>query len=219
MRSNALVTLALVAAATYGTSQANAQAAAQFEAGKHYTQLTPAQPTSTDAGKVEVAEVFMFGCPGCFAFEPHLTQWLATKPDYVTFVRIPALWNPVATLHARAFYTAELLGKTAEIEEPFFTEFHVNGNRLDSQPKLAAFFAKFGVDATTFNNTFASFAVDTQLKRAENLIERYGVRATPTVVVNGKYLTNGQMAGSYAAWFDIIDELVATEHAAASGRQ
>ena len=65
-----------------------------FEAGKHYTVLSPAQPTSTDAGKVEVAEVFMFGCPGCYMMEPRIQAWLAKKPDYIEFVRIPAPWNP-----------------------------------------------------------------------------------------------------------------------------
>ena len=156
----------------------------------------------------------MFGCPACFGLEPHLQKWLAAKPDYVSLIRIPARWNPVAELHARAYYTAELLGKSAEIEEPFFTEFHVNGNHLDTEAKIAALFARFGVDATTFSNMFHSFAVDAKLGRAKDLVERYGVRSTPTVVVNGKYLTTGSMAGSYDAWFAIIEQLVAAEHAA-----
>jgi protein dithiol oxidoreductase (disulfide-forming) len=200
-------------AAQPSASQPHAAAPA-FEAGKHYTELPGAQPASADLGKVEVAEVFMFGCPACFGFEPHLQKWLATKPDYVSFIRIPARWNPVAELHARAFYTAELLRKSAEIEEPFFMEYHANGNRLDTEAKIAALFARFGVDATTFNNTFHSFGVDAQLGRAKDLVERYGVRSTPTVVVNGKYLTTGPMAGTYEAWLAIIDQLVAAEHEA-----
>lgn len=217
MRSNALVTLALAATAACAASQANAQAAAPFEAGKHYTLLTPAQPTSSDAGKVEVAEVFMFGCPGCFGFEPHIQRWLPTKADYVSFVRIPAPWNPMAVLHARAYYTAEALGKTEEIDGPFFNEFHVNGNYLDTEAKIAAFFEDHGVDADTFKSTFNSFAVNAKLKRAEELIKRYRVQSTPSVVVNGKYLATGQMAGSYEQWFAIINELAAREHAAAAG--
>jgi protein dithiol oxidoreductase (disulfide-forming) len=214
VRSTALVTLALVATAAGGPSQANAQAAApQFEAGTHYTLLTPGQPTRTD-GKVEVAEVFMFGCPGCFGFEPHLQQWLPTKADYVNFVRIPAPWNPTAVLHARAYYTAEALGKTAEIDGPFFNEYHVNHNLLDTEAALAAFFEQHGVDPTTFKNTFHSLAVNAKLQRAAELIQGYGVRSTPTVVVNGKYLATGPMAGSYEKWFAIIDELAAREHAA-----
>ena len=159
----------------------------------------------------------MFGCPGCFGFEPHLQRWLAGKADYVDFVRIPAPWNPPAPLHARAFYTAEALGKTDEIDGAFFTEIHTNRNFLDTEAKLADFFAKHGVDAATFKSTFNSFAVNAKLKRGEELIERYRVTSTPTVIVNGKYSTTGKQAGSYDAWFAIIDQLAARERAAASG--
>ncbi len=217
MKSTALRALVVVAAG-FGASQAFGQQAAAtgpFEAGKHYTALSPAQPTSTDAGKVEVTEIFMFGCPGCFSFEPHIQRWLGDKPDYVNFVRIPAPWNPAATLHARAYYAAEALGKTEEIDGPFFNEIHVNRNMLDSEAKIAALFAKHGVDEATFKSTFNSFAVNTKLKRAEELIRRYRVQSTPTVVVNGKYLTTGSQAGSYDAWFAIINDLAAREHAAA----
>ena len=219
MRSTALRTLVLVAAACGALKTAGQQAAATapFEAGKHYTVLSPAQPTSTDAGKVEVAEVFMFSCPACFAFEPHIQDWLARKADYVNFVRIPATWNPPAPLHARAYYTAEALGKAAEIEGAFFDEIHTKRNLLETEAKIAALFAQHGVDEDAFKSTFNSFAVNTKVKRAEELIGRYRVESTPTVVVNGKFLTQGRLAGSYGAWFAIIDDLAAREHAAAGG--
>lgn len=212
MRMNAVAALALVATASFGAAEANAQAPSAFQAGTHYTVISPAQPTSTDPGKVEVTEVFMFGCPGCFAFEPHIQNWLASKPDYINFVRVPAPWNPMAVLHARAFYTAEALGKLDEIDGPFFNEFHVNHNYLDTEAKLATFFEKFGVDKTTFTSTFNSFAVNAKLKRSEELIRRYRVMATPTVIVNGKYIATGDKAGSYENWFAIINELAAREH-------
>jgi thiol:disulfide interchange protein DsbA len=216
VRSTALRTLVLVAAACSASQAAGQQAAvtSNFEAGKHYTALSSPQPTSTDAGKVEVAEVFMFSCPACFAFEPHIQRWLERKADYVNFVRIPAAWNPPAPLHARAYYTAEALGKTAELEAVFFDEIHTKRNMLETEEKVAALFAQHGVDEATFKSTFNSFAVNAKLRRAEDLIGRYRVESTPTVVVNGKFLTQGRQAGSYDAWFAIIDDLAAREHAA-----
>jgi thiol:disulfide interchange protein DsbA len=216
VKSETLQTLVLLA--TCGAWQVDAQTAATppFEAGKHYTVLSPAQPTSTDKGKVEVAEVFMFGCGGCFSFEPHLQRWLERKADYINFVRIPAPWNPTAIVHARAYYTAEELGKAGAIEDAFFDEFHRNRNLLDTEAKLAAFFAQHGVDEATFKRAFDSFAVNAKLTRAEELVTRYRVESTPTVIVNGKYSTGGRMAGTYEAWFAIIDELAAREHAAAT---
>ena len=197
MRSTALALVVSVASWGVGHSQAQAPAAATppFEAGKHYTMLSPAQPTSTDAGKVEVAEIFMFGCPGCNSFEPHIQSWLGRKADYINFVRIPAAWNPPAPLHARAFYTAEALGKADEIAGDFFNEIHVNRNLLETEAKLVAFFAKHGVDEATFKSMFNSFAVDTKVKQAQELIGRYRVESTPTVIVNGKYATSGRHVG------------------------
>jgi thiol:disulfide interchange protein DsbA len=217
VRLTALPALVL-GTAVFGAAVATAQqrATPPFEADKHYAVLSPAQPTSTDPGKVEVAEVFMFGCPACFSFEPHLEEWLEQKADYINFVRIPAQWanHPESPIHARAYYTAEALGKLDEITAPFFEEFHRNLNRLETEEKLAAFFAKHGVDEAAFKSTFNSFAVNAKLKRAEELERRYRVQSTPTVIVNGKYSTVGAMAGSYEAWFAIIDDLAAREHAA-----
>ena len=197
------------------TPASSAASAPKFEAGTQYQVLTPAQPTVGELhGKVEVAEIFMFGCPHCAAFEPHLQSWLKTAPSYVSFVRIPAVWNAIAELHARAYYTAEALGKTAEIDGPFFNEIHVKHNMLDSVDKLAAFFAQFGVDDKTFRSKFTSFEIDAKVSRATDLVKRYKVPGTPAVVIDGKYLTNGAMAGTYEMWFEIIDDLAAQEHAA-----
>jgi thiol:disulfide interchange protein DsbA len=207
------------AAAAFGAAEAAAQQAAAppFEAGKHYAVLTPAQPTSTSPGKVEVTEIFMFGCPGCFAFEPYIQVWLEQKADYVNFVRLPAQWSshPESLMHARAYYTAEALGKLGGFEEDFFNEVHRKGNLLDTEAKLVTFFAAHGIDEAAFKSTFNSFAVNAKLKRAEELVGRYRVQSTPTVVVNGKYQTIGRMAGTVEAWFAIINELAAREHAAA----
>ena len=192
-----------------------AKSESKFVAGAQYQVLEPAQPTVGEQhGKVEVAEVFMFGCPHCAAFEPLLQNWLKSAPSYVSFVRVPAVWNSLAELHARAYYTAEALGKTAEIDGPFFNEIHVKHNMLDSVDKLATFFANFGVDDKTFRTKFSSFEIDAKVSRATDLVKRYKVPGTPAIVIDGKYLTNGAMAGTYEMWFEIIDDLAKQEHAA-----
>ncbi|MEO8225069.1 MAG: hypothetical protein ABI661_09705, partial [Gammaproteobacteria bacterium] len=38
----------------------------QYQEGKHFNILTSAQGTSSSAGKIEVAEVFWYGCPHCY---------------------------------------------------------------------------------------------------------------------------------------------------------
>jgi len=186
---------------------------ARFQLGKHYTRLSPTQPTSSSPDKVEVTEVFWYGCPHCFAFDPYLKAWLAKKPEYVSFQRVPVVWSELAKIHARAFYCEEALGKTAEIHDALFREIHDNKDPLDSEDKLQAFFGKFGVDAATFKTTFDSFSVHAKLERADELNRRYRVARVPTIVVNGKYTTDLDMAGGYDELFALIGELAASEHA------
>lgn len=186
---------------------------ARFQLGKHYNRLSPTQPTSSPPDRVEVAEAFWYGCPHCFALDPFLTSWAAKKPEYVSFVRVPIVWSPAARIHARAFYTEEALGKTAEMHQALFREIHDNRNPLDTDEKLQAFFAKFGVDAAAFQSTFDSFSVHSKIERADELTRRYRVGSVPTIVVNGKYTTNVEMAGGTDELFALIGELAASEHA------
>jgi thiol:disulfide interchange protein DsbA len=184
----------------------------RFELGANYIRLSPTQPTSSSPTFVEVAEVFWYGCPHCYAFESYLKAWNAgKKPGYVHFIRIPAVWNPLLRLHARAFYTAAELGKGEEMHDAFFNAIHVEHNPLDSEAKLAEFFARFGVDGDTFKRTFDSFAVQEQLQRADELNRRYRIDSVPSLVVNGKYVTNGGMVGSYDDLLTLVNELAASE--------
>ncbi len=192
---------------------AGAPTTGRFEMGTHYMRLSPTQPTSSNPDQVEVAEIFWYGCPHCFNFDPYLERWQTTKPDYVSFVRVPAVWNSVLQLHARAFYTAEALGKGAEMHSAFFSEIHERSNMLDSEAKLQEFFGRFGVDAAAFKTAFDSFAVQAKLQRADELSRRYRIQSVPTIIVNGKYTTDGGQAGSYDDLLALIDELAAAERA------
>ena len=184
----------------------------RFRLGVNYTRLSPTQPTSSGADQVEVAEVFWYGCPHCFAFDPMLRAWQASKPEYVNFIRIPAVWNDLLKLHARMFYTAQTLGKQDEMHEAMFSEIHEKHDPLDSVDKIRDFFGRFGVDAATFDKTWDSFAVHALLQRADELNRRYRISSVPTLVVNGKYVTDGSMAGSYDRLLELVNELAASEH-------
>ena len=189
-----------------------AQADTRFELGTHYQLLTPTQPTGSGPDEVEVAEVFWYGCPHCYAFEPYLEAWQPAAANYIRFVRIPAVWNPTLRLHAQLFYTAEALGKLEEMHAAIFREIHVGGNYLDSEQKLVELFGRFGVGEDAFRNAFNSFTVNTKLQRAEELNRRYRISSVPSIVINGKYTTNATMAQSYEGLLDLIDELAAREH-------
>jgi len=197
-----------------GSAVALAQSdASEFEAGLHFEILTPAQAPTTEGAGVEVTEMFWYGCPHCYAFEPFLEAWQTQKADYIRFVRIPVMWNPVHRLHAQAHYTAVALGKIDEMHTALFDEIHKNGNFLDSEQSLAAFFGRFGVSAADFARAFNSDEVKAKLQAADEIGRRYRVRSVPSIIVNGKYSSNGSMAGGYDRLLRLVDELAAAENA------
>jgi protein dithiol oxidoreductase (disulfide-forming) len=185
----------------------------RFKEGTNYRKIVPAQPTTAAPGKVEVVEVFWYGCGHCFALDPAVETWRNKgKAQYVEFVRIPAMWNETTRMHARVFYTAEALGKLDALHSLIFREINVNGDQLTSLPAVTAFFKKQGVSSDDFQKAFASFAVESKLQRADFLNRRYHITSVPTFVVNGKYTTDVGAAGGEQQLFGVIDELAAHEH-------
>ena len=189
-------------------------AMAAIDEGIEYKRVSPAQATITK-NKVEVVELFWYGCPHCFHFEPHLKKWLKNKPDNVVFYRIPAVFNPAWELHARAFYAATSLGLfddgKREFHDAFFDEIHKRKKRLNNKKLLQKFFARFKISAEDFNNTFDSFAVNTKVNRAVTLSKRYQLEGVPTIIVNGKYRTDGPMAGGRKGLIKVLDFLIKKE--------
>ncbi|HKU16603.1 MAG TPA: thiol:disulfide interchange protein DsbA/DsbL [Steroidobacteraceae bacterium] len=197
-----------LAAATAG-----APTSERFKEGTNYRKVVPAQPTAAAPGKVEVLEVFWYGCAHCFALDPALESWRSkSKPQYVEFVRIPAMWNDGTRMHARLFYTAEALGKLEALHTQMFREIHVNGDPLNTVEQMTAFFKKQGVSPDAFQKAFSSFAVESKLQRADFLNRRYRINSVPTFVVNGKYVTDVGQAGSEQQLFALLQELAAHEH-------
>jgi thiol:disulfide interchange protein DsbA len=195
-----------------GAAPAGPPTSARFKEGAHYHKIVPAQPTNVAPGKVEVAEVFWYGCAHCFSLDPALESWRGKAPSYIEFVRIPAMWNDATRMHARVFYTVELLGKLDELHSLIFREIHVNGNTLSTLDKISTFFKQHGVDEDEFQKAFSSFAVESKLQRADFLNRRYRVQSVPLMIVNGKYSTALSDAGNEANLFALLNELAAHEH-------
>jgi len=185
--------------------------AAEPVEGVNYKLLKPAVPTNVAPGKVEVVEVFWYACGHCYLLEPKIEAWERKgKPANVQVVRMPAVWNELLKTHARLFYTIEVLGKP-ELNAEAFREINVRGNRLDTPEKIEAFFTSRGVSKADFQKTFSGFAVESKLARAVDLNKRYRISSTPTVIVNGRYVTDVGMAGGEEQLFELINTLAARE--------
>ncbi|HHH42888.1 MAG TPA: thiol:disulfide interchange protein DsbA/DsbL [Gammaproteobacteria bacterium] len=193
---------------------------AEYKEGVQYKVIENAQPTAS-ADRIEVLELFWYGCPHCYRLEPELEAWLEKKPDDVVFVRLPAILGPPWALHARAFYTAELLGVTDKIHKPLFDRIHKEKKPIRNEQQLKDFFIEQGVSAEDFDKTYNSFAVITKTNRAKQAVSLYGISGVPTLVVDGKYRTSAREAGSNKGILEVVDFLVKKERearAAAAGK-
>ena len=200
------VVLLLSVLAVFG--QANA---ADWKEGTHYKKLDT--PVRTDSGsRVEVVEVFWYGCPHCYNFKPLAESWEAKAPDYVDYVRLPAAlgrsWEP----HARAFYALEAINALDKLHDALFDALAGERRPLNDGESLAEFVAGYGVDREEFLDSYNSFGVNARMQQAQAKIRGARVTGTPTMLVNGKYTVSASMAGSLERVLEVVDYLVAREH-------
>jgi thiol:disulfide interchange protein DsbA len=205
----------LLASAAAGAQTPMPPAPTQWEAGKHYFVIDPAQPTTT-GDKIEVTEVFSYGCPACNASYPFVVKLQKALPPNAVLTYVPAAFNPAEDwpMFQRAYLTAKALGIADKAHEAMFDAVWKTGelatmdkatNQLKNpQPTIdqaAQFYAKFGVKADDFLATANSFTIGTRMKQADAYIKAAGVEQTPTIIINGKYrLTTSSAAPGSQNW-------------------
>ena len=205
--------------------------AAKWVEGRHYTVLRIPQPSQVPAGKVEVTEVFSYGCPACFQFQGMVEKIKAGLPANAQLTYLHASWNPSESwpLFQRAFLTAQALGVADKNHGAMFNAiWDPNGplavvdmqtQRIKSrQPTIedvARFYAaRGGVTAEQFVQAAKSFAVETRMKQSDALVKAYLVEGTPTLLVAGKYRINNGMLSTAADYIDLLGYLVRKESGA-----
>jgi thiol:disulfide interchange protein DsbA len=180
---------------------------AQFIEGKDYAVISEAQPIKTGE-KIEVREMFWYGCPHCYSLEPHVQRWKSNMPENAEFVAQPAIFSAGWEFHARAFYTFETLGIVDKVHGAFFDQIHRKKRNANSLSDLQDFLATYDMDPDDVKNAYNSFVVDSQLGNARVNSMKYEIRGVPAVIIDGKYRTSTTMAGSEAGMFDIIEFLI-----------
>lgn len=208
---NLLLSLSLLA---FAPLLATAQTAGKtYVEGEDYDLIAPAVRTA-DPDKIEVVEFFWYGCSHCYTFEPVVGQWKKTLADDVEFRGSPAMWNKPMELHARAFYTAQVLGVQDTMNLVIFQAMNVDGNRLASEADVQKLFVANGVAAEDFSKAFKSFGVTSQVNQANARARAAKVTGTPALMVNGKYHVSGRKAGTQADMLKVTDYLIEKERAA-----
>lgn len=166
------------------------QVFAEPELGKDYKVLSTAQPTRAGS-KIEVLEFFFYGCSHCFKMHPTLTAWEKKIPKDVELVYVPTIFNNAWEPMARTYYTLELLGQQKRLHDDLFNAWNVDNIDLRDEARITEFVGQRGVDRKKFSDAYNSFAMQSKVTRSKQLAQIYGIRGTPSLTVDGKYLISG----------------------------
>ena len=188
------------------------------KAGEQYREIKPIQPTENPA-KIEVLDFFWYGCPACNAFLPPLAAWKKKLPADVSYRYVPVSFDPRNEPHTRIFFTIDALNKVDDLHAKVFAEYHNKRKMLRTPEEIADFAAANGVDKKLWLDTYNSFAVQTRTKRAQQVWMGYKLDGTPSIGIDGRYITAPSMAGSGEAALAVTDYLIDQLRRQRSGRK
>lgn len=157
-----------------------------------YTTLNPPQPTS-GGGQIDVIEFFSYGCPHCYNFDPILSKWRAAQKKDVNFIHVPVSFGrPEWAALGRLYITLKAMGLDEKLHAKVFDAYQKERVRLGDEGARNEWLVKQGVDVKKFNDTWRSFGVETQAKRAEQLSAAYRIQGVPSLAINGRYMIDGE---------------------------
>jgi thiol:disulfide interchange protein DsbA len=164
-------------------------------------------PIATEApGRIEVVEFFWYECPHCYELEPLLDRWIPKLAKDVQFRRVPATFNARWLISARVFYALESMGLESKLHRPIMDAIHKDRMRITDDRQLAEWLGKQGVDVAKFQAAMKSFAVESKLKRADQLVRDAKIDGVPALMVNGRYLVPA--GGNLQRLLDTADALI-----------
>jgi thiol:disulfide interchange protein DsbA len=167
--------------------------------------VIPQQPVP--AGRqVEVLDFFFYACPYCNALAPELDQWRRNKPADVAFLHVPVVrhdsWAPLAQI----FYTLEAMGALDRLHTAVYRAYHVDHIAINEEPAIAEWAEQHGLDRARFLAIYRSQQTRNQVEQARQMTFAYDIDATPSIVVDGRYLTTPAMVGPRL--FAVVDALI-----------
>jgi thiol:disulfide interchange protein DsbA len=199
--------------------------AATWTEGQDYYLITPAQATSVPAGKVEVLEVFSYGCPACNSFQPTLQLLKKSLPPNAQLAFLPAAFIAAEDwpTFQRAWFTAQALGVAERTHQQMYDAVWQTGELATSDPvtqrlknpqpsieATARLYARWtGIKAQDFLAMTHSFGVDMKMRAADAQILAMQVPSTPCIVVAGRYRVNSDAARDPGRLIELVRYLVA----------
>jgi len=169
--------------------------------------LIPVQPVETGAN-IEVIDFFWYGCPYCNELQPALEDWIKRKSADVAVRRVPVILKDNWAPHARIYYTLDLLGEVERLHQKVYHSYHVEELAMSKPDVMEQWAAKNGIERRRWIDAYFSPEVDGRIARAFQATKRYDIQGTPSLVVDGRYLTSSSMTPTVRGMIPVVEDLV-----------
>lgn len=173
-----------------------------------YTTLKNPAPLQVAADKIEVTAVFSYTCGYCYQLEPQLQTWTLKQPSDVQVVKLPAAFNKQWEHLARAYYIMDVLNLTEQAHMAVFNAIHQQNANLASQRALGNFFEQYGIKSDQTEQLYTSFGVESRLRQDIARLKAYRITGVPALVIDGRYVIDGNSAGSLENMLVVADKLI-----------
>ncbi|HEY0563058.1 MAG TPA: thiol:disulfide interchange protein DsbA/DsbL [Methylophilus sp.] len=178
--------------------------------GNQFDAVAQVIPTDNPA-KIEVLEIFWYGCIHCYQMEAPLNAWVKKLPSDVYFKRIPGLPNASWAPMAKTFYALETLGIAEKLHTPLFEAIHKQKtlNPTDEKGAIEWVTKQSGLDKLKVEQAFKSFTINTNLNRAAQIFKASGATGVPSLIIDGKFITSSTMSGGNKEAIDVANYIIA----------
>ena len=176
-------------------------------ADKGYTLVSPPQPTESGK-KIEVLEFFYYGCPHCYHLQRYLDPWLKTLPKDVEFRYVPTIFNDQWAKLAKTYYALDVIGKEPALHGAVYKAVQLDNIDLGDENTLLDWAVKQGVDRAKLAAAYSSFSAQIDMNKSKQMTRSYGIMGTPSLVIDGKYLTSPELTQSLPGTIAELDKLI-----------
>ncbi len=158
--------------------------------------------------RVEVIDFFFYACPYCNQLQPHLERWEKRKPADVVYRHVPVVRHDTWVPLAKTYYTLEAMGEVERLHNAVYHSYHVEDLSMSQEKVIAEWAEKHGLDREKFMAIYRSEETRQKVERARKMTVEYDIQGTPSVVVDGRYLTSTSMTPNVPGIIPVIDGLI-----------
>ena len=145
---------------------------------------------------VKFEEFLNFGCPHCNNLRNLSKNFRKSYKNKVDFVDVPITFSGQSDAPIRLYYVAKSKGRGEEVKNALFDTHHKFGVNVFN-PGTVNYLARTLGLADAYRKEANAAWIDDQIAKNNALANQYGVRGTPTVVIEGVLKMNIRSMASF----------------------